>query len=282
MKNIIVLSLPRSGSSLLSNLLVSSGYSNYITHNSNLLNSSEFNVNGYFEDIGITLLNDQLIRLVYGSDYSFLYTPSLAKFKEISMNNGLDYSYDNDNVFFPKDYSNNIKQYCGVDWDSWGITRMKNGEKWYRCYHSYKVKNYKQILDKLISVKNDMNSKSNLIIKDPRMALIVSLYGFENCKYVYIRREKNEILNSMRNHYGVNLFSDHYIDDTRYCSNFFDYKIKYQSFDYYYNEYTSIINYFLTDKEHLTTDYNKLLDKSSILDLNKFIGNPVNDNLIKI
>ena len=50
MKNIIVLSLPRSGSSLLANLLESSGYVNYTTDNSHLLNSSEFNKNGYFED----------------------------------------------------------------------------------------------------------------------------------------------------------------------------------------------------------------------------------------
>lgn len=282
MKNIIVLSLPRSGSSLLANLLESSGYVNYTTDNSHLLNSSEFNKNGYFEDTGITLLNDQLIRLSYGMDYSFLHSPSLDKFKNILVTNNSEYSYDNDDVFFPNDYSKNIKKYCGVDWDSWGLTRMLEGGKWYRCYDAYKVKNYTQILDKLTSIKNDVNSKSNLIIKDPRMALVVSLYGFDNCKYVYIKREKDEILRSMRNHYGANLFSDNCIDETEYCSNFFNYKVKYQSFDYYYNEYTSIINYFLMDKEHLIIDYNEMLNKRSIINLNKFIGKPVNENLIKV
>ena len=55
---VIVLSLPRCGSSLLTNLISSAGYNVY---GSELLGPSAFNIDGYFEDTKVTLLNDQLI-----------------------------------------------------------------------------------------------------------------------------------------------------------------------------------------------------------------------------
>ena len=87
---IVVLSLPRCGSSLLTSLIESANYEVYTSKDSQLLGSSGFNKNGYFEDRVLTLLNDQIIRGVFGNEYNFLYMPDTktiqTKFKTKEIN----------------------------------------------------------------------------------------------------------------------------------------------------------------------------------------------------
>jgi hypothetical protein len=276
MKNILIISLPRSGSSLLSNLLNSANYNYYIAENSSLINKSCFNVNGYFEDTQLTLLNDQLIRISHGSDCSFLY-PS-AKF-----NIPIDYSdfyYDLDDVYFPNDHIFDVKKYTGCDWDVWGLTRMGVGEKWHKCYSRYEVDSGKNIQKTLSKILNQFKAKNNLIIKDPRFALVYPFYNSVDFKIIYIKRDKSDILTSMRKHYGKNLFTENYFENTFFCSNHFNYKVKYQNFEDYFEIYTNYIKNFITNKDCLTIDYETIRDSKTISNINDFIGSKVDENII--
>jgi len=70
----VVLGCPRSGTSLLTNLLVNSGLS--IEQSDLMKPNIHFNRDGYFENINIVKVNDQLIRLINKNNaYTFLNTP---------------------------------------------------------------------------------------------------------------------------------------------------------------------------------------------------------------
>ena len=280
---IIVLSLPRCGSSVITNLISSAGYNVY--SKTNLLGPSVFNKDGYFEDTKLTLLNDQLIRMVYGNDYSFIHTPSLEDFKTKTSSplNQNDFEYDLDNIYFPPNYEDKIKEYIGCDWDVWGLTRMLFNEKWYKAYSKFKVKTYSQITSALEEVTDYINNyKENIILKDPRLAIVLPFYKFTDCKYVFIKRNKENTLKSMKNHYGKNIFTQNYLPGTEYCSNHFNYKVKYQDFDYYYKTYTSIIEENIKDKESFILNYEDLTDNNTINKLNTFINGNININLLKL
>ena len=285
---VIILSLPRCGSSIMANLVSSAGYETSINNNSELLGPSNFNKDGYFEDTQITLLNDQIIRMVYGMDYSFIHTPSLEDFKiktEFPLNNpSFNYDLDESTVYTPKNYTDKIKEYSGCDWDVWGLTRMIEGEKWYKCYSKYEVSDFNSItktLDKLVDIIN--NYPKNLVIKDPRLALTIPFYKFKDCKIIFIKRNRDESLASMQKHYGSNIFSTNYLPNTDYCSNHFNYKIKHQGFDYYYNTYNSIIKEYIHDKDSITVNYEDLLnrDETTINTINNYIQGNININLLK-
>jgi len=280
---IIVLSLPRCGSSVITNLISSAGY--HVYSDAGLLGPSSFNQDGYFEDTKFTLLNDQLIKMVYGNDYSFIYTPSLEDFKsKVTLPlNQTTFEYDLDDIYLPPNFENKLEDYIGCNWDVWGLTRMSFGNKWYKAYENYKVKNYEQILIALKEIEDYVNNyNSNLVVKDPRIALILPLFKFNNCKYVFIKRSKEKTLQSMKKHYGKNLFTQNYLPDTQYCSNHFNYKVKYQDFNYYYKNYNSIIEENLKNKESFILNYEDLSDKNVINNLNTFIGGEVNINLLKL
>jgi hypothetical protein len=285
---IIVLSLPRCGSSIMTNLISSSGYNVYAHSNSQLMGPSSFNTDGYFEDTLITLLNDQLIKMMYGMDHSFLYTPSLEDFKLKSNlpldNSTFEYDLTSDTIYTPENYASQVKDYSGCDWDVWGLTRMTEGEKWHKCYSKYGIDNYSNVIKTLNMLTEKINSSQhNLVIKDPRLAFTIPLYNIDNCKIVYVRRGKKDSLSSMRKHYGTNIFTQNYLPDTLYCSNHFNYKIKYQDFDYYYDTYTSIIESYINDKNSLIVDYENLLkkDKLTIDSINHYIQGDINVNLLK-
>lgn len=280
MAKIIILSLPRSGSSILAQLIASSGYKNFVSKNSSLISASEFNKGGYFEDILITLLNDQLIRLVYGYDYSFLYSPTLSQFKNIQFPLTSDFSYNLEDIFLPEDYSQKIKEYSGCDWDVWGLTRMVEGQKWHNCYSKHGVSNYQEIKNTLNNLVNQFNnSDEDILIKDPRLALVAPLYNLKDFKVIYIKRNAEDTLNSMRKHYGVNLFTSNYLPYSNYCSNHFNYKVKYQDFNYYFKTYNNIIEEFIKDKDSLTLNYENLNSLDTLNNLNNFIGGEVDINL---
>jgi hypothetical protein len=87
----------------------------------------------------------------------------------------------------------------------------------------------------------------------------------------------------MQKHYGSNIFSTNYLPNTDYCSNHFNYKIKHQGFDYYYNTYNSIIKEYIHDKDSITVNYEDLLnrDETTINTINNYIQGNININLLK-
>lgn len=280
---IIILSLPRCGSSVMTNLVSSAGYSVYTS--GGLLNASPFNKDGYFEDVKFTLLNDQLIRMVYGDDYNFIYTPSLSDFK-LKTKLPLDqtnFQFDLDDIYFPPNFETKFEDYIGCNWDVWGLTRMLPEGKWYKAYSKYKVENYNQIIDSIIEIKDYINEyNGNIVLKDPRLALTLPFYEFNDCKFIYIKRDKENALRSMMKHYGKNIFTQKYLPNTNYCSNHFNYKVKYQDFSYYYETYSSIIEENIKDKKSISIKYEDLSNKNTIDLLNDFIQGKININLLKI
>ena len=72
---LIVLGPPRSGTSLVTWLCIRAGYDPEIFLDSKFFGGSPYNPDGYHEEVRFTLLNDQLIRGVYGENFSFLFPP---------------------------------------------------------------------------------------------------------------------------------------------------------------------------------------------------------------
>ena len=108
--SLLIVSPPRSGSSLLSQLIENSGiFSSWSSSNSIIKsNPSEFNQIGYNEDICFTLLNDQLIKCLYGEMYSFLYSPESTVIKKY-FNNYKSMSLEDlipDKYFYDLNYEN--------------------------------------------------------------------------------------------------------------------------------------------------------------------------------
>jgi hypothetical protein len=106
-KNIVILGCPRSGTSLVANLVKSAGYDPDYNGTRILMKPNpEFNPDGYFERLDLVKTNDELIKNI-NSDYSFLNPPSI---KEIKNNNKrtqkldiLEYELNNYERWFIKD-----------------------------------------------------------------------------------------------------------------------------------------------------------------------------------
>ena len=78
-KNIIILGCPRSGTSLVANLVRSAGYDVDDNGSQRLMKPNKlYNPDGYFERIDIVQLNDCLIKEI-GEKYNFLNCPSLTE-----------------------------------------------------------------------------------------------------------------------------------------------------------------------------------------------------------
>lgn len=101
-KNIVILGCPRSGTSLIAQLVKNVGYDadNYGTREL-MKPNKDFNPDGYFERIDIVRTNDTLIHLI-DKQYSFLNPPSL---EEVIRNNTSHQS--------SIDVSNELKSYNG-------------------------------------------------------------------------------------------------------------------------------------------------------------------------
>ena len=75
---VIVLGCPRSGTSLMTNLLVHSGL--HIGTDDLMRPNIHFNSDGYYENINTVKINDQLIRLLYeNNNYNFLNIPTCSR-----------------------------------------------------------------------------------------------------------------------------------------------------------------------------------------------------------
>ena len=289
MSNIFVISQPRSGSSMLANLIGSAGYVSYTAKNSILLSPSTQNKSGYFEDIKLMLLNDQLIRSLYGSDFSFLYPPSneSRKFNHSNYEDNIpeDFFYDifEETLYLPDNFKDDPSKYTGMSWDVWGLTRMLPGKKWYKCYSNFGVCSKNEMFIAKKEIESDINNSTNYVIKDPRFSLTMELYNFsefENNKFIFLTRSHNSVINSMRKHYGPKMFSESYLKNTNYVSNHFNHKIGYMSYDNFNNRYNFLKNSWHKDN-WIEIAYEKIINKDSqeLKKLENFLGSKI-DKLI--
>lgn len=240
-----ILSLPRSGSSAVSKILTDIGYASYKSDFNIQQSSSEFNKDGYFEDSLANLCFDNLIRFSHGLDKSFLYNHGMETSK-VLMNVRLEasnqsYDLDETTIDLPVDYSKNVESYTGQTWDTWGLSRMAEGGKWNKAYSKAGVEIPRKSKEKfdeiLLTVKNGENK---VFIKDPRLIYLQPLQNTV-LKTILIERNISEVRESMRNHYGPNLFKKPF-SERNWVSNHFNYKIQYQDFDEYIEIYNNFKN----------------------------------------
>jgi len=279
--NYFIASCPRSGSSLLANLLTTSKLKLLKLPKSKILKGSEFNKSGYFEDIRLMLLNDMIIKSLYGYKYSFLYPPKIYRKK---LNKYYDY-YKNkaSSVYIPKNFINNTKFYTGHDWDNWGITRMINFQKWEKCYKKFDVANHYSILKNIRLLKEQLSKKKNKVFKDSRMVFNLHIFNSSEIKVIILHR-KNHLkhIASLRNHYGPNLFKKRYILNTKMVSNHFNLKVQYLSYNSFLSRYNFFFNKLRESFEFIEIDYEDILNKNkkTLNRLEKFIDSQINLSII--
>lgn len=86
-KNIVILGCPRSGTSIVANLIRSAGYDIDCQHTKQLMRPNfKYNPDGYFERIDIVKTNDSLIKEI-NSEYNFLNCPSLKDIQNYTNSN---------------------------------------------------------------------------------------------------------------------------------------------------------------------------------------------------
>ena len=248
MKKILVVSPPRSGSSVLSQLLESAGYRYpkipLCTESEIRIAPSEFNPAGYNEDTALTLLNDQLIRVLYGHEYSFLCPPAeaaiTAALNRPMESNRIDsfyYDLDESTVVVPREYLSRLQEIASHSWDVWGLSRMRTSGKWYKAYSRHNLASGADVYNRLLELNSFLSSKDtpqNIYVKDPRIIFAFPAYvsALQSCNFsiIIINRDPLALLKSMRAHYGNRLFTDQCIDKFNFVSNHFNYQIQPQSF----------------------------------------------------
>jgi hypothetical protein len=276
--SILVLSTPRTGSSALGKLLVDSGFMQAPFGTIENSTASEFNMNGYFEDAGLNLCLDNLIRFAFEDRNSFIFNAGMAPNPDKMQQNlqrraHLEYDLNEQSVIIPSDYSKNIKNYTGHEWDVWGLTRMRAGAKWHLAYSRANVLTPEKALSKLNEYFEYLSNSQFMFIKDPRLIYLLPIINVK-FRAVVIRRNPIEILRSMRNHYGPNLFTEKLLYDD-WVSNHFNYRIQPQQFDEYFSIYEEFENYALENFDVKFIDYEKMYDGTELDRLSKSLGRPL-------
>lgn len=280
--NLFIASSPRSGSSMLTNLLSKSKFNLFKFPGSKLLTGSIFNKSGYFEDIKLILLNDMIINSIYGYKYNFLFPPNTIKNK---ISEKFDYykSYKS-NLFIPKNFLDNLKFYTNHNWDNWGISRMIKNGKWENCYSKFGVNNFNLIIKSINIFNNTIAKFENNIFKDSRMVFTLHKFKIPNLRVVVLRRRnKSEHIQSLRNHYGPNMFKKKFIKNTRFVSNHFNLKINYLNYQEFINRYEFFFKFICKKNFFIEVFYEDLLnkDKKVICNLEKFVNNELDLSIIK-
>lgn len=274
----VVLSLPRSGSSAFSKILTELGVVPFSTNAGINSNAWEFNTAGYFEDTGISLLCDQLIRLVGVSKRkSFLNPPiysDISKLNELELlDKNFWYDITSESVQIPDDFEENLMAYTGNDWDQWGLTRMREGGKWFNCYSKIGVDKYEGIKERICEIRQMLTmSEGPVFIKDPRLAFTLHLFGLTNIKFLWVRREPNEVKSSMRRHYGPRLFTEVNYSGFDWVSNHFNYQVPGQDFNEYIANYEKWIESQIGDHSVLKFQLNEVGNHDFQHELKAFLG----------
>jgi hypothetical protein len=239
-------------------------------------NASEFNSNGYFEDTWVSLLLDNVIRFTYGVNYSFLYTQDISLSAEIFHQanefGNIHYDLDSNSVEIPDDYEKSIQAFTGNGWDVWGLTRMqKNGDKWYRAYSNAGVDDAEKCRlewNRLIS--DLLQSNHSYFLKDPRLVYLLQFVPIE-IPVIVVERKSEDILSSMKRHYGPNIFSKELLFGS-WVSNHFNYKIGIQTWSEYLENYSEFLRRGLQNREHFKIKYEDLHDSKQLSAISGFLG----------
>ena len=302
--SVLIVSPPRSGSSLVAQLLESGGFtSDKVDINKVNINPSSFNKNGYNEDVCFTLLNDQLIKCLYGENFSFIYAPKSLRIKFFFENNNFTnlekiipekYKYDinEKTIFLPNNYEKHIKKYTGLEWDVWGLTRMQEKGKWYKVYSKFIVSNKKEILNKFQEFSEKLKNKNKYYLKDPRLIFSLPIFwkqikNEKSTKVIFIERNQKDTIHSMRSHYGPRLFTNRFIDkDMKIVSNHFNYKISSQDQNEYFESCQTTKAFIKTlGKNFLIINYDNLVSERNsckeLRNLENFLNIKIDYDLIK-
>lgn len=168
MKRLVVLGCPRSGTSLVANLLSKSGFDVDYRGKKQLMGKNpNFNPDGYFERIDIVQLNDQLIRF-YGKKFNFLNPPNIKWMLN---------PYKLNNSFVIQNHE----------------TRLNH------------LNNLKKILKAKAKVENELNSYWDWVIKDSRLCFTLNFWNLKDISVIKVVRNRASVKKSMENHYG-NIF----------------------------------------------------------------------------
>jgi hypothetical protein len=277
--SIQVLSTPRTGSSAFGKLLVESGF-NHVPPFDSIEDSSasEFNKNGYFENAELSLCLDNLIRFAFNDRNSFIFNAGMTPNKKdmrqkLQARLLLEYDLDENSVVIPADYVSNVKKYTGHDWDVWGLTRMHPGMKWHLAYSRVEVQTPEKAQRKLDKYFSYLSENDFVFIKDPRLIYLLPIIDIP-IRAVVIKRNPKEILRSMRNHYGPNLFTEKVLHDD-WVSNHFNYRIQFQTFDEYLSIYQSFEKYTSENFDTNFIEYEKMYDLSELDRLSGNLGLPL-------
>jgi len=273
-----VLSTPRTGSSAFGKLLSDSGFTQPPLTSFEKQSASEFNSHGYFEDAELNLCLDNLIRFAFSDRNSFIFNSGMSPDKQAMEENlksrhHFEYDLNENSVDLPKNYLADIRTYTGHDWDVWGLTRMQPNTKWYLAYSRAGVETPEKALKKLQNIMSYLSNAGLTFIKDPRLIYLLPLIR-TNIRGVVIRRNPSEILRSMRNHYGPNLFTKKTFY-TGWVSNHFNYRIQPQEFEDFLNTYRTFEQYAVENFDIDFIDYEKMYDLAELNRLSNSIGHPL-------
>lgn len=257
---VFIVSRPRSGSSYLAEQLSLRGCQVGSFSDFGLQGGSSMNRRGYFEDVYLSLVNDQVCRLVHGNNSgSFLCTETLVRGQssgDFSVpNEGLPFDLDEGSVQVPEDYEESLHLYTGQDWDIWGLSRMRPGTKWYRIYSRAGLGTRANVLSAVDNVRSVVLQPSPvpMLVKDPRF-LVTLRYMFRpnEIRVVVLRREREATLASMRSHYGPRLFDADPFEGFDWSSNHFNYRIPPQSSEAYWNASEALLDKIESEFETLS------------------------------
>ena len=224
----------------------------------------------------MTLLNDQLIRGLHGEKYSFLYPPDINENLTIpNLSDEFYHDIDQSTLSIPDDFENRLKHYTGTNFDYWGLTRMRENEKWFKAYTKFGLAGGLEIKKTFVRYNKVLREKRRLVLKDPRLCLTGYLYDLTGSDVIFVERDFTGIVNSMRRHYGPRLFSIDTFKCVNWVSNHFNFKVrpieKNQFFDRYNDHLTKIKD---KNLRSFTVNYNLLVsgDMDHISDFEKFLG----------
>lgn len=230
-------------------------------------------------------MNDQLIRMKWGYGASNLFIPS--RFPQVeTVSESLPFCYDLDEttVYYPEDFFSKIEEYTGTSWDVWGLSRMQKNQKWYKAYSAHRVSNTPEILERLREYRSHLNDgPGGFVLKDPRLGLTLAEYALDRTKnkVIVIQRDPTAVQQSMRNHYGRNLFTSQTLPGSKpLVSNHFNYHIQPQSFADYHAYYLHNMDAATLGFDRLTLEYETILDGSAAEALDEFIGAKSDHSLI--
>ena len=274
MSIVFLLSAPRSGSSFLSRLIHTGGYQSFVSPGSHLQGNTPFNPDGYFEDVKLSLLCDQVIRWRFGLRFSFLHPPRFEP--DISVEYSPDFQYDLDHatVQIPNDYLNRLQEFTGQTWDVWGLSRMRPGEKWWRAYERFGIRHASQVRTQLMELSRSIEEFSNLtIVKDPRLVFCLDQFRVHTKKIIVLTRDQKLTCKSIQSHYGPRILSNHPFEGFDWVSNHFNYQVNPQDPAEVFASYGQWLKFqteHCQDSLHISLE--SIADGSGIAELEKFLG----------